>query len=106
MGKRHLAGFVGMWCSIMRHAPRDAELLRAYQGLYSMLRANPQPGLQCFPLLAEAIASLFPAPPPVVEASREMLQSYKQLIGAQWPAVHGQLSMECRNRLKSVYGIE
>eukprot|EP00932_Pfiesteria_piscicida_P005581 SRR837773.15490.p1 GENE.SRR837773.15490~~SRR837773.15490.p1 ORF type:complete len:530 (-),score=193.00 SRR837773.15490:23-1399(-) len=104
MGKA-LPSFAPMWCEIMQRARWDAEKVNAFNGFCMMVRANPQGCAGCVPQLAAAICSFVP-PPPVLEPHfREILTSYKQLLGANWATVYSQMGQHVQLKLQHLYGI-
>merc|ERR1711862_300998 len=98
MGKP-FAEFAQVWCNVMRGTRFDHEKINAFQGLCNMIKANPQAALGCVPELAAAIASFYPAPQNLQPLFREILFSYKQTLGAQWPAVYGRIPEDAKMRL-------
>lgn len=105
MGKQ-LPAFVSMWCLAMGPARLDLEKVNAFQGLCQMIKANPQAALGCLPALCIAISSFCPNPPPQLEPQfREILSSYKQTLGQNWPAVYGQLPQDTQMMLHHMYGL-
>ncbi|CAK0887716.1 unnamed protein product [Prorocentrum cordatum] len=97
--------FAQRWCLIMKHARLDHEKVNAFQGLCNMLRANPEAALGCVPALAGAIASFYPAPEFLQPSFAEILNSYKQQLGASWPEVYAQLPDDTKVRLGHMYNL-
>lgn len=108
MGK-HLPSFLRAWCVALRSARNDPEKVKAFHGLCNAIRANAEAGLPCFPELASALVSFSPpwgAPPPELQqVFREILCSYQQAFGTQWPAVYCQIPQEVQRRLQQLYGL-
>jgi len=96
-------GFARIWCIVMRDVRNDHEKVTAFQGLCNMVKANPQACLECVPELAFAIGSLFPPPQHLVPVFREILHSYKQNLGPNWPTVLGHIPEHIRLRLIQQY---
>lgn len=97
--------FARVWLEVMRNARLDFEKVTAFQGLINMIKANPQGCMPCVPQLVGAICSFYPVPPPLQPSFQEILASYKQNLGANWPAVHSQLPQDTQNRLAHMYQI-
>jgi len=97
--------FAQRWCLIMKHSRLDHEKVNAFQGLCNMLRANPEAALGCVPALAGAIASFYPAPDSLQPSFAEILNSYKQQLGASWPEVYSQLPDDTKVRLAHMYNL-
>merc|ERR1712054_41575 len=85
------ADFVRTWCLVMKAVPFDEEKVTAFQGLCCLIQANPQACTTCVPELAGAISSMNPPPPVLAPRFREILHSYKQAHGSNWPSVYGQI---------------
>jgi len=103
MGKA-LGEFARIWCIVMKVARQDDEKVTAFQGLCCMIKANPQACLNCVPELLGAIASCHPAP--ALEPSfREILNGYKQTLGADWAVVYSQLPDNVKNTLLRLYSL-
>eukprot|EP00747_Dinoflagellata_sp_TGD_P212590 gnl/TRDRNA2_/TRDRNA2_85671_c0_seq1.p1 gnl/TRDRNA2_/TRDRNA2_85671_c0~~gnl/TRDRNA2_/TRDRNA2_85671_c0_seq1.p1 ORF type:complete len:943 (-),score=149.44 gnl/TRDRNA2_/TRDRNA2_85671_c0_seq1:223-2982(-) len=104
MGKM-LHTFLEPWCIIMRIAPLDVEKIKAFQGICTIIKSNwpAEAGLRCFPHLAAAMVSIYPAPPPLAAIFREILEGYKGVIGGNWPALFQAFPEDVRNRLQQMY---
>lgn len=101
MGKE-LPHFLMAWCIVMRTQRMDQEKMKAFGGLCAMIKANPMAGVQCFPCLAGAVAYV-PPMPPVGPALKEIMHSYKQHFGAQWPEVFNGLPSDVSAKLQQMY---
>merc|ERR1739848_885253 len=99
MGKE-LQQFLMPWSIVMRSQRLDKEKVKAFEGLCQMIKVNPMAGMNCFPFLAGAIASVPPMPP--IVALKDVLQEYKTQFVNQgtWPQVWNQLTPDVRTRLQ------
>jgi len=104
MGKS-FGEFAKIWCEVMKTARLDFEKVNAFQGLCNMIKANPQGCMNCIPQLTGAICSFYPAPPQLQPSFQEILHSYKQTLGANWPAVHAQMPQDTQMKLAHLYHI-
>eukprot|EP00429_Kryptoperidinium_foliaceum_P067881 CAMPEP_0176057930 /NCGR_PEP_ID=MMETSP0120_2-20121206/28857_1 /TAXON_ID=160619 /ORGANISM="Kryptoperidinium foliaceum, Strain CCMP 1326" /LENGTH=904 /DNA_ID=CAMNT_0017391447 /DNA_START=55 /DNA_END=2766 /DNA_ORIENTATION=- len=85
--------FAQVWCEVMIHARPDLEKSTAFLGLISMVEANPQACMGCVPQLVAAICSC-PCPEgfqQMTQKFQEILRSYKQALGANWPATYARM---------------
>merc|ERR1712190_13253 len=55
--------YAKIWCQVMQNTRLDFEKVNAFQGLYNLIKANPQGCMTCIPELAGAICSFCPCPP-------------------------------------------
>jgi hypothetical protein len=100
---KHLPNFLMPWCIVMRSQRLDKEKIRAFEGMCNMLRVNPMAGMQCFPFLAGAIAYMPPLPN--LAGLRELLQGYKNQIGANWPQVFNGFQQDVKDKLQNQWQI-
>jgi len=104
MGKM-FGEFARRWCLVMKGTKPDDEKVTAFQGLYSLIKANPQACQTCVPELIGAICSFSPAPRILEPGFREILDWYKKTLGANWPVIHGQLPNDTKMLLNNMYGL-
>mmetsp|Transcript_83804 Transcript_83804/g.233748 ORF Transcript_83804/g.233748 Transcript_83804/m.233748 type:complete len:908 (-) Transcript_83804:117-2840(-) len=97
--------FARPWCIIMRTTRLDLEKINAFQGLCNLIKANPQACLGCVPELAGAIGSFCPAPSSLEPSFREILYSYKENLGGNWPAVYALFPEDLKRRLHDMYNL-
>jgi len=102
MGKP-FALFVRTWCLVMRAVPYDDEKVTAFQGLCCLIEGNPQACMACVAELAGAISSMNPPPPKLASKLRDILDSYKQAHGSNWPSVYAPFPESVKSVLHSVY---
>jgi len=112
MGK-HFEGFAKQWCHVMAATPPDLEKCKAFHGMISMLKANPQACLNCLLELCRVACSLSqvqpnmctPAVQELIPIFKDILMSYKNLLGANWAQAYGTFPPYVKQRLQQIYEI-
>jgi hypothetical protein len=107
--------FARQWCVVMMGARNDAEKANAYQGLCLLIQANSQvmmDGANFFWLL-KSVAAFHqdspyaqPPPPQLAEMIKQVLHGYKGSHGASWSQIWEQLTVEEKQRLSQMYGLQ
>ena len=96
------------FCSLMKKLRTDSEKLTAMKGFTLCLQASPQTGMttENINVLFELIGSLFPPPTTLASGLREIILTYRNLLGeSSWNLLWSRFPLELQYRLNHSYSL-
>merc|ERR1711991_431350 len=101
-----LAEFLQPWVISLTQIKDENDQTTAFQGMYALIKANPQAAIPHFAFVCGAIATVRNPRPELAALFRELLHAYRQSAGDYWSQFIAQFPIEQQEFLVNSYGLK